>query len=157
MPRQLLLCALALTFTACSGQPKCGDPEDEETNCAAEPSGLTADTGALPERVELADAGSACVDGADPLLITVTLDDCISSCADDLQTECTAEVVGSELVVTATASYLPPPDGVDCPADCNVVQASCSIDAPTAGDYTLSYAGNEATFTVPLSGPVCSP
>jgi len=133
-------------MAGCSG----GGGDCDTANCAD-----SGDSGDVYEtRDEVSDVGQACIDSTDPLEVTVSLEDCASSCIRDLQTSCSAEVVGGDLIVEASASWLPPASGT-CDAACNVIQATCTVAAPPAGAYTLVYGGQSTSLQVPLAEPTC--
>lgn len=139
---------MVVVAMGCSGG---GELEcDTASNCLTVDSSDTAEPG--PARIERVDVGEACVDGA--LTATVVIENCVSTCVRDVQSSCTLEVVGDQLVVSAEASWLPPPTG-SCDAACLVVQATCTATAPDDGDYTVVYGGAEASATLPLTEAVC--
>lgn len=172
----LILLPLAglLTTLGCNpGQPKC----DTGTSCSSttSPTGTTGDTGTPDfQVVELDNVGEACAFGdltegefgtttaettfdGSSALVQVVFQDCMQSCASNLAMECSAEVVGTEVVVTGTASYQVPTTPGNCTDACNVAMAQCAVELPAA-TYTLTYGGeSSASFDVPSTGlPPCA-
>jgi len=168
-----------LTTLGCNpGQPKCdtgtscdstGDDDDDDDD------DHTGDTGTTGfEIVELNNVGEACAFGdltegtfgmtsaettfdGSSALVQVVFQDCARSCASNLAMQCSAEVVGTEVVVTGTASYQVPTTPETCTDACNVVMAQCAVELPAA-TYTLTYGGeSSAPFDVPSTGlPPCA-
>jgi hypothetical protein len=144
---------LAVVAMGCSGGTTL---ECDEANCIPN-TGETGDTGdgGPDDLVQVVDEGTACMEAGDPLGITVTFEDCASSCIRDLQTSCEVSVQGGQIVVTAEASYRPPGSG-ECDAACNVLQATCSVPEPAAGDYELVYGDAVVPTEVPVTEPDCA-
>ncbi len=120
---------------------------------------------------ELIDVGSACItaegdydawddyeDGnttqllADAAaIVTVVLAECESGSFEFEDVSCTVTEEGGTLTVTSSAIRIPPKGG-DQTDDCNVISVECDTPALAAGDWSLSYGGGSAAFTVPHDG-----
>jgi hypothetical protein len=112
--------------------------------------------------VDHADVGTACVSGSvdQPHEVTVDFGICLSSSCDTLvAASCTVEQSGVDLKVSgkATVTSDAGPDGI-CTTDCRRAAATCSVPALAAGTYTLSYAGKQIEFAVPVGAEQgCTP
>ncbi|MCA9569132.1 MAG: hypothetical protein KC656_14890 [Myxococcales bacterium] len=83
-----------------------------------------------PTLTELEDVGLFCRDTTDGELV-VDFGVCLSSSCDTLlEATCSGELVGDELVVTATVRY--ETDGDECTDDCGRARAECRL--PTLTD-----------------------
>ena len=84
-----------------------------------------------------------------PVQVQVVLNGCASACLSDIETSCTAELSGTDINVSATASYSVPQGDLDCPAVCVLISATCETPALPAEAYTVSYAGDSLVLDVP--------
>jgi hypothetical protein len=85
--------------------------------------------------------------------VHVVLDDCASGCASDIMASCSIELDGTTLSVHASGSYQVAGGNVACPLVCLPVEATCTSAPLAAGTYTVEYAGETTTITVPSMGP----
>ncbi|PRQ05712.1 hypothetical protein [Enhygromyxa salina] len=96
------------------------------------------------------DEGSACISGEPDAAQTVTVDfqTCLSSSCDTLlESSCTAELDGTELTITATATVSSKSGA--CTADCGLAQATCETPPLPAGSYDVVYGQEQGTLVVP--------
>ena len=121
---------------------------------------------ACEQRSTFEDEGAACLVGSEapsedgsstetsyeegePVAVLVTLEECAAGCAEDIEASCEVELAGSTLRISASGSYVVPGGSVACAAVCTAVTAQCESPPLAAGDYTVEYAGQTATLTVP--------
>lgn len=131
----------------------------------------SAETGS--QLVELYDVGMACLYGGEspatgtssgasttfdlgvPTSARVLLDPCASGCATEIVAHCSVRVVNTEIVISATASYLVPGGDVSCDDVCLPVEATCPADPIDTGYWVLDYGGGHSDgFSVPGESPV---
>lgn len=120
--------------------------------CAA----LSSLAGCGPEAY-LEDSGGLCTvdedrDADEPVTFDIWLDNCISGCADNIETECSVEFDGETIRVNASATYDSRAPRPGCHGVCQPVVATCSTGPLPAGSYTVEYAGESATLDIPSSG-----
>jgi hypothetical protein len=114
---------------------------------------------------EYTDQGSACVAPKDlaafqaggELTITVTVDECISSCTRIEEASCEATLEGERIVVRSEARWAA--ESGACIALCAALQAQCSVTLPSEGAYTLEHGGQERLVELPsaVEEPACTP
>lgn len=110
-----------------------------------------------PEHVSYENEGTVCLHLADdpqdysereiPSL-SVTLPVCLSSsCSKEPQASCQANVEGTTITLTSSASYLDYSVTMRaCTEDCGQLQATCAIPALEPGEYTVVH--GEESFTL---------
>lgn len=112
------------------------------------------------ELQEHVDDGDLCASGGgvDPVAISVTVQDCMSSsCSRAFVGECSATLSGSVITVTSDISW---EDNVapnaTCTDDCGIPMASCELTGVPDGTYTVMLGAQSLTVVLP-STDACSP
>jgi hypothetical protein len=119
------------------------------------------DTGQL-ETLTLENTGYACLmdDGNDDTstaAIQVTLDDCLSGCADSLSASCEASVADGSVVVTASGEYtVPTGDEVVCLSVCVELVANCDVSGITEDTTSFRYGEDVVDLDFPAEEMTCS-
>lgn len=144
----LLASALTLAVVACSTEDSAPDVEGDDVGqvCA-----YALDPGSSDP------FGEQPFTAGEPVHFTVTFEECASSCIENLETECTVTVDGERLVVKSSYSYdAPSGDGV-CTADCNVIQATCTVGPLEDGTYTVEHGEETMPLVIPetTGSPPC--
>lgn len=87
----------------------------------------------------------------------VSVDYGCAPCGKNLETGCTIEVEGDEIIVESTYNY--EETNRPCDAACGLTTAKCQTKDPVpAGTYTISYGDRTAMLEIPSSGEVpCFP
>ena len=116
-----------------------------------------------PESQTMENTGYACIasdadDNHDTAEVTVVLSECLPSCSWNEEATCQASTEAGTVTVTAQGSYTVGYDetGVDCPAICIELSATCEADGLASGDFELSYAGGSVDFTGPVDETSCT-
>ena len=80
----------------------------------------------------------------------------ISACVENEVETCSLELDGDTLRLTSTFSYDDADEDEVCIALCNAQQATCSVDALPAGEYTLTHGDESFPVSVPTGDlPQC--
>jgi hypothetical protein len=108
---------------------------------------------------EVTEVASFCVEtqsseGSDRLVVSVTLDECLSSSCDMVkESECTVSATDDALVLEARA--LINHKRGSCTADCGSPMASCSFVPDAEGEYTLRAGDLSLVYAFPGDDPAC--
>lgn len=121
------------------------------------------------EEVKIKNEGKVCIQGSQsvktiesgsPLLVTVHLDDCLSSsCTTDRKAKCTVAIIGKRVEVTSRFSYTDEIWRNMCSLDCLDLYAECETESiidegnyqvflgeKTLGDIQIPYKSFELCF-----------